>query len=80
MAARQRVTALERQLSQRASLEAVELEGIGQLCQQILITHGQGDFARCMAARAEAMTPNTTLAQRDQAREELRRAQAAGCR
>jgi hypothetical protein len=77
--ARLRVEALERALSQRAALESSGLEGVGQLCQQVLMTHGQGEFARCMAARAATMSPSTSLQQLEEARHELRRAQAAGC-
>jgi hypothetical protein len=78
--AQREITALEQKMANRTSLETAELEGLGQLCQQILMTHGQGDFARCMAARSEALTRDTTPDQLEQAREKLRSAQADGCR
>ncbi|MEW6435321.1 MAG: DUF4124 domain-containing protein [Myxococcota bacterium] len=53
-------------------------------CQSVLNTLGQGAYAQCMANQAEAREGErkTAKAQRrvDSAKDDLRRAQAAGCR
>ena len=50
-------------------------------CQQLLRTHGDGEFARCMAGRSEAVAPDQLAQQQlETSRETLRRAQLNGCR
>lgn len=51
-------------------------------CGNVLLTHGQGSFAQCMAGRSEALTQDQSAVQNrvEVAREMLEQAQRNGCR
>ena len=79
--ARNRVSQLEQQI-ERARVAAEQARERERLeCQQMLNLHGEGAFARCMASRAEPVSPiNGAQTELEGAREALRRAQVGGCR
>jgi hypothetical protein len=79
--ARQQLVAAEQRGEQAKSDARRMQEQASQKCQQVLLTHGQGEFARCMASRAEVVEPDqASQVQLETLRETLRRAQQSGCR
>lgn len=77
--AREVISQLE---SRRAQAQQAK-ENQGSRCQEVLKTHGQGEFARCMAGgsdRADASGVDPVEVQLEGARATLRRAQEEGCR
>jgi type IV secretory pathway VirB10-like protein len=78
--AKKRVADAEANLAEARKLSATPPQ---RDCQAVLNTQGQGAYARCMAGRADEgdVAKFVAAAQRhlDDAKDELRRAQAAGC-
>lgn len=78
--ARKQLAEVERKLEQ-AKVDARKVqEQASQKCQQLLRTHGEGEFARCMASRSEAPAADQAgPKQLETSRETLRQAQQNGC-
>ncbi len=71
----------ERAAAEQATQQQREEEETLQ-CGNVLLTHGQGSFAQCMAGRSDALMQDASALQKqvEVARESLKLAQANGCR
>lgn len=79
--ARARVAQLEKQLEDSKTVDAQVQERERKRCQEVLMVHGHGEFAQCMASRTQAGPPSEAAAKElEVARDELRKAQISGCR
>jgi hypothetical protein len=80
--AREDLARAEEQASAAQASQALLEEDATLRCGQVLLTHGQGSFAQCMAGRSEALTRDHSALQQqvEVARETLKVAEAQGCR
>jgi hypothetical protein len=80
--ARSELARAEEQANTARQAQAQLEEDASLRCGNVLLTHGQGSFAQCMAGRAEAITRDDSALQQqvEAARESLRAAQSHGCR
>ena len=80
--ARDELAKAEEQANMEQAAQAQLEEEASARCGNVLLTHGQGSFAQCMAGRSEAITHDDSAVEQqvEAARESLRVAQSMGCR
>jgi hypothetical protein len=79
--AQKQLAQLEQRLEQAKAAAAQTQDQENRNCQQVLLTHGHGSYAQCMAGRTEpAAADQLAQKQLETSRETLRRAQQNGCR